>query len=909
MLSSLLAAPRPLPDPGNFSDSASGHDAATLPSTPSHFPHTRAQLAAISRLYKSADSFDGDLEVDDSRVSSNFVAKVASLLDHEHEDELKTLLKASFTGIDDDMLEQHVLDLMHKHKDDVAGVPFLFLTPSRRPISRPSSRASSHSARLIPNRPDTPNSAPSSPLAYVFRRPHTPLASPLATGQGAGSYMTAGSESPAHSPTLSHAMPRSYTQFANSLPSSPIGSHRVLSAKASDFRPYPRPLSAASSNPSTLTGLRADTPSPDLWAHGSSKATSNLAIAAPLVPDTTLLSRSGTPNSSLRVSIHPDEEDEENDPFDPFSQKALPRSFHPPSLPDFDPHWMNSPASNSSLSDGYHPMGIVDQVSPPSGSQLSQDSYQGREPEGADMLTDGMTPFDVLASVFGASLAPSELEEALAANGYDFERSMAWLVDRAASSQHGHGPQHSRTQTLGNRVSVVSRDGPGASGYVRGGRSAFGAPNASAAKGTAKFVNGRPVQTGTRVCRYFLAGECLRADCRFSHDIERALCRFWLRGTCAKGEVCEFLHHIPADVDVAGITSAMGRTDLNDNSSNGNPPIDDFPALDYPSSTGFKSRRGGFNGREQRAPYDNGRSKFGPVASKSPQPAAVAVPRDPASLAARREAMGSAADSLHNRTAIVAPKPSPRLKLHPPTLLPVLPTAESANNMYVTYRSRALQLGAARNACLSRAADAWRRGDGSAAKRFSREGHDLNAKMASELAVSAGNVVRERAKLVEQVAQARDVAWSDDPGDRSARGSACGNGLGVILGIARRDSIGEQRELNSGERAESVLDLHGIHAAEATEILEEFLLTVGVIRRRALPLLMSVCYSWNVKIFMRRYPAYVIVGDEKVAGSHDPARAASRERLSTGVREWLHRWGYPWSEREGVICVDPVTHI
>jgi hypothetical protein len=399
---------------------------------------------------------------------------------------------------------------MHKHRDDIAGVPFLFLTASRRPISRPSSRASSHPARLVPNRPDTPNSAPSSPLAYVFRRPHTPLASPLATGQGSTSYMTANSDSPAPSPTLPPAMPRSHTQFANSLPSSPIGSHRMLSAKASDFRPYPRPLSAASSNPSTLTGLRADTPSPDLWAHGSSKVTSNLAIAAPLIPDTSLLSRSGTPNSTLRVAIHPDDED---DPFDPFSQKALPRSFHPPPHPEFDGQWVNSPTSNSSLSDGYHQLGMVDHVSPSGGSQPSQDGYMNKEPEGADMLTEGMTPFDVLASVFGASLAPSELEEALAANGYDFERSMAWLVERAAP-QHGHGPQHPRSQNLGNRVPLVSREGPNAPGFVRGGRTGFGTPSGGT-KGTAKFTNGRPAQTGTRVCRYFLAGECLRADCRF----------------------------------------------------------------------------------------------------------------------------------------------------------------------------------------------------------------------------------------------------------------------------------------------------------------------------------------------------------------------------------------------------------
>jgi len=197
--------------------------------------------------------------------------------------------------------------------------------------------------------------------------------------------------------------------------------------------------------------------------------------------------------------------------------------------------------------------------------------------------------------------------------------------------------------------------------------------------------------------------------------------------------------------------------------------------------------------------------------------------------------MGSAADSLHNRSAIVAPKPSPRIKLRPPTLLPSLPIGDTANNLYVAYRSRALQLGAARNACLSRAADAWRRGDGSAAKRFSREGHDLNAKMSAELTLSAGTVVRERAKLVEQAVKSRDNTWSNETGDHNARGRGCGNGLGAVLGIARQDVSGEQRGLKPDERVESVVDLHGIHAAEATEILEEFLLAVCVIQHSVFP--------------------------------------------------------------------------
>ncbi len=334
-----------------------------------------------------------------------------------------------------------------------------------------------------------------------------------------------------------------------------------------------------------------------------------------------------------------------------------------------------------------------------------------------------------------------------------------------------------------------------------------------------------------------------------SHEIERALCRFWLRGTCAKGEVCEFLHHIPADVDVAGITAAMGRVDVCEIPASGAPTLEDFPALDY-SSRDSRGRRGSYYGRNDRAPYDAGKGKFGQIVSKNTQPPApTVVPRDPVSQAARREAMGNAADSLHNRSAIVAPKPSPRLKLRSPTLLPTLPIGDSANSLYVSYRSRALQLGAARNACLSRAADAWRRGDGSAAKRFSREGHDLNAKMAAELTSSAGIIVRERTKLIEQVVKARDGTWSDDPSDHSARGRMCGNGLGVILGIARRDVSGEQRDLNPDERTESLLDIHGIHAAEATEILEEFLFAVCMNQMPVLSLLI-VFVSWNENISM-----------------------------------------------------------
>ena len=311
-----------------------------------------------------------------------------------------------------------------------------------------------------------------------------------------------------------------------------------------------------------------------------------------------------------------------------------------------------------------------------------------------------------------------------------------------------------------------------------------------------------------------------------SHDFERALCRFWLRGTCAKGDTCEFLHTLPANIDINGIANAMARTDLNSqgrHSKESSPPPDEFPTLDRANGSG-RNKKSGSAGYGTQG-HDPGRTRFA-AAVKKPAPA----PRnEPASNVARRDS-GPTGELAHHHVSVVAPRPSPRLKLRPPTLLPTLPTGDSVNKIYMSYRSRALQLGAARNACLSRAADAWRRGDGAAAKRFSREGHELNAKMSSEMADAASQLVKERAKVAEQAVRGRDAAWSDDPGDRTSRGKVVGNGLGVCLGIARLDVGGVEKKLSPEERTEVALDLHGLHANEATEVLESFLLAVSHLR-------------------------------------------------------------------------------
>ncbi|KIJ55443.1 hypothetical protein M422DRAFT_774468 [Sphaerobolus stellatus SS14] len=457
---------------------------------------------------------------------------------------------------------------------------------------------------------------------------------------------------------------------------------------------------------------------------------------------------------------------------------------------------------------------------------------------------------------------PADLNEALEVNGYDFESAMAWLVDKSLpqqqllQSQQPQPPQPPqqqqppqmpapRAQSMEGRVVVVPREavfGMRERGFVPG--------PADPGRGGPRY-GARPVQGANRICRYFLAGECMRADCRFSHDLERALCRFWLRGNCAKQENCT-------------------RIDSRDGLPASTPPPDEFPTL---ASAG---RGRGYAPRY----HDPSRNRFAAAVKAQPNPMIPTRFGSPQ----RREFNRS------NSNGVPVPRPSPRIKLRSPTLLPTLPTGESVNKLYMSYRQRALQLGAARNACLSRAADAWRRGDGAAAKRFSREGHELNAKMGGEAAEAAGRVVKERVRLAAEAVRGRDLGWSDEARDRSERGRVIGAGLGVVLGVASRDVGAESGgvKMSPKERMEALLDLHWLHANEAVEVLERFLV------------------SLEKEAFFGL--VYIVVGEEKHTGSQDPARGSSRARLAAGVREWLHDWGYPWSERDGVICVDPLTH-
>lgn len=227
---------------------------------------------------------------------------------------------------------------------------------------------------------------------------------------------------------------------------------------------------------------------------------SNRAIAAPLIsdPSSPFHSPLGTPTrphvrlvggdypspTAARPAsrgVVPDEEDDEE--FSPFGS-TLPKLHH------------------------HEPSGLNMQARPfePFGGADGSEEHEEEDPTNA---SNGMTPLDVLAQVF-STVPRHQLESALHNAGYDFEAAMAMLVAQFTLPRSG--------ASTPNRVAsprpLIGMDGRGAThglapsqGYFnQGGRTFSGPPTAF----------GAPRNVGaTRMCRYFLNGECRRSDCRF----------------------------------------------------------------------------------------------------------------------------------------------------------------------------------------------------------------------------------------------------------------------------------------------------------------------------------------------------------------------------------------------------------
>ncbi|CDZ97380.1 Polyadenylation factor I complex, subunit, Yth1 (CPSF subunit) [Phaffia rhodozyma] len=881
---------------------------------PDPFPHTNHFLSSLFRQYAkpgnpSSPTFSASTDRRPSEVEAatftgpssfrsesnlhpdilpgetarvEFREKVLGLLKEDDEDGLKDVLKKQLGIHNDTTLDQHILTLMHTLRDDNNNVPFF---PSALTPRRNSSRSIAPTlAKTIPRRPFTAISSTSSPSALTSALPTSnSFTEPTLLGSSPSkpSFVRSGSLSSSSPSTLLASLPSETL--------SPLSSPRPLSAKAIEFKPSPRlPVAipfASVANAASVdwsVGASARSSSPYVL----SRSSSNLAIAAPILS----VSPSRPSPFAIPSSIgHPridDEEDEEEDQddFSPFGT-SLPRGATPfysgqdtlayaPTGEADGPSWQDSSSSSysSSFDPTFDPDNDFDAV-------LQEEELDS---------TLQMTPLDVLGSIF-TSLTPHELEVALHKYGYDLELTIRGLLGSTAAPGQINDSSTTYVSTLPS-ASLSAANAPKPfvpkEGYVVAGGRNGGIPvvppsnalnsNGSGLSKSPGVANNNSF--GGRVCRYYLNGECRRADCRFSHDIERALCRFWLRGQCAKGDQCEFIHNLPSTFDATALSQAVSNINLShseaslrpESKSPTPPPEEDFPQLGAPTMS--KKASG-------PAKHDASRTRFSSAVKK---PAVAPVPIHDTSAATSSSggkatlAGLSSANGINSISSNLLPvstptptsRPSPRLNLRAPSLLPTLPTGSSLNQMYLSARSRAIQLGMQRNVCLAKAAEAWKKKDGAGAKKFSQEGQALNELMTIESAEAAGKLVRERRRIAQEAARNRQ-GWSSDPLDRSRKGKECAAGLGVILGVASSTTAGAAG-LTSGEREEALLDLHALHGTEAVDVLERFLIAL------------------EGESFLGL--AYAIVGEQKHTGTQDAARGSSKIRLSASVKTWLAQW-------------------
>jgi len=160
------------------------------------------------------------------------------------------------------------------------------------------------------------------------------------------------------------------------------------------------------------------------------------------------------------------------------------------------------------------------------------DTGYGSSGEWPSQQMNEMSPYDILRSVFQGEKSDEEIEEVLEANGYDLSAAIMYLM----------GGQGNDSGHLAPGIKEVEKT-------VLVGKSMIPGARPVTPVGQAK---------SSVVCRYWLStGQCLRADCRFSHDLTNHLCkyvaslithtvtdecRYWLAGNCLAGDSCIFSH-------------------------------------------------------------------------------------------------------------------------------------------------------------------------------------------------------------------------------------------------------------------------------------------------------------------------------------------------------------------------------
>lgn len=497
---------------------------------------------------------------------------------------------------------------------------------------------------------------------------------------------------------------------------------------------------------------------------------------------------------------------------------------------------------------------------------------------GRGVLQENMSPHDMLRSVLGEGRSDEEIEQALELCGYDLSATLTMLMEQQQGNLGGGGLSPEGATIIG--------------------------------KSTTPAPMIRPVTPRNGVvCRFFLStGQCLRADCRFSHDLGTTICKYWLMGSCLAGDTCIFSH------DPTMSVSKM-TLDGNSRSSTPAPQLQFHDPASFPSLTseqwgqmgnggqsivgpppGFKlpisrpNSRQQFREREQQnftpVPAVDDNEAF-PSLSSSAKASGHGkkrrnnrnennIPTGPSSLAdvvrmtpspsphSNRNSTTSSGASSNRWSGAGGGSPSSKRTsrvsashIPAPQQIPWLETGASLNRSYLKHRKEAISHGVLRAKYLQLANSAWQRNDAKSAKEHSRKANNENMAMMKAHKEASKAIYEERNK-------------------ETARAGG----------------------------AELFVDLHGlsyIFFSIALRLLTEII--IGLLPDEAVKYLEDILVEHQTST----RPLYAIIG----TGHHSKG---GKDKLGKTLRAFLDEWKYAYREfsasgdrnaQGGILGIDP----
>ncbi|KAJ3308358.1 hypothetical protein HDV04_001362 [Boothiomyces sp. JEL0838] len=205
-----------------------------------------------------------------------------------------------------------------------------------------------------------------------------------------------------------------------------------------------------------------------------------------------------------------------------------------------------------------------------------------------------------------------------------------------------------------------------------------------------------------QVCRHFLVGQCYRSDCWFSHDPDAVLCKFWLKGRCYKGDQCEFSH--------GQILEQLSQPKPTPVQQKAPPSIDDFPAL------------GGKVPKKPTVDFLAPSFAYNDVLKKKPQAAQDKFSYNQNRYSNQRQGKANDLD------------------------VGWVSTGDNLSNLYMKYRTDAIDVALNRNRLFQRATEAYLAGNKAAARALSLSAHQLNNQLSYLNNKAASKIFSERNK-------------------------------------------------------------------------------------------------------------------------------------------------------------------